>query len=225
MPIRAVAYVDGFNLYHGIHGLRTPHLKWLDLWALCKQFAPAPDIDLLRVVYCSAFATWLPDSYRRHREYLRALTATGVTPLMGRFKRKDRGCFSCGAQWTDHEEKESDVNLAVQLTIDAFRNVFDLALLITADSDFVPAVRAVKTELPKKEIRIVTPVGQSPSVDLINAAGGSQQGRRMKLVHVEHSLLPEVVLDASGTVVASRPHEYCPVSATAARSAPPGTHP
>jgi hypothetical protein len=61
--IRVAAFVDGFNLYHALRDLKLDHLK-----------------------------TWQPDSYRRHREYVRALQAIGVKVVMGRFKGEDRRC-------------------------------------------------------------------------------------------------------------------------------------
>ena len=35
---RAVAFIDGFNLYHAICALEANHLKWVDLWALFYYF-------------------------------------------------------------------------------------------------------------------------------------------------------------------------------------------
>ena len=46
---------------------------------LCRRLQP---LSLVEVFYFSAYATWRPNSYRRHREYVRALQATGVTIVM-----------------------------------------------------------------------------------------------------------------------------------------------
>jgi len=61
-----VAFVDGFNLYHAIKDLGQNELRWLDIRKLCSFCAPAPKFQLEDVYYFSAYATWLPDSYRRH---------------------------------------------------------------------------------------------------------------------------------------------------------------
>ena len=84
--MKNAAFIDGFNLYHAIHDLRQDHLKWVDLRKLCREFAPSPEHELEDVFYFSAFATWRPDAYRRHREYVKALEASGVTPIMGRIQ-------------------------------------------------------------------------------------------------------------------------------------------
>ena len=80
--IRVAAFVDGVNLYHALRYLGGNHLKWLNLRMLCENFAPGPALFLVEVFYFSAYATWRPNSYRRHREYVRALQATGVTVVM-----------------------------------------------------------------------------------------------------------------------------------------------
>lgn len=76
-----------------------------------------------------------------------------MTPVLGRLKEKDRECFACGKTWTDHEEKETDVNLAVYLIDLAYQDAYDRALLFSGDSDLVPAVRLVKRRFPKKSFR------------------------------------------------------------------------
>jgi hypothetical protein len=35
---RVICFVDGFNLYHAIHYLKAPHLKWVNLWSLASVF-------------------------------------------------------------------------------------------------------------------------------------------------------------------------------------------
>jgi len=153
---RIIAYIDGFNLYHAIDNLQKPHLKWLDLWALCVSIARRGEA-LAAVEYFSAYATWLPGAHQRHIEYVKALRYRGVTCNMGHFKDKTRTCKKCGAAWTQHEEKETDVHIASRLVADAYRDRFDRALLITADSDLAPALDIVRNAFPKKKLFVVAP--------------------------------------------------------------------
>ncbi len=88
--MKVAAFIDGFNLYHAIDDIGMDHLKWVNLYRLCKHFAPDPDNELVNVYYFSAFATWRKDAYKRHRAYVKALRATSVIPVMGKFKQKDR---------------------------------------------------------------------------------------------------------------------------------------
>ncbi len=208
--MRVSAFIDGFNLYHALDGTRRHYLKWLDLRRLCLEFAPPPGQVLGKVYYFSAYATWRPDAYARHRPFVAALKARGVDPVMGLFKEKNRSCRACGSAWTDHEEKETDVNIALYLLRDAQLDLYDRAIVISGDSDLAPAVRMVRELYPIKTIRILTPFGRDHSMDLVRAAGGVPNARRMKLIHVERCLLPEQVTDIQGKVVAVRPDKYRP---------------
>jgi hypothetical protein len=99
-------YVDGFNLYHALLRLKDPKVEWLDLHALCLRLIQPKTEQITAINYFSAYADWLPDKMRRHREYVRALEATGVTPILGHFKVKDRKCIKCKATWVAYEEKK-----------------------------------------------------------------------------------------------------------------------
>jgi hypothetical protein len=90
--LRIRAYIDGYNLYHAILRFREPHLKWLNLWALCERFVPTVTGTLKGVHYFSAYATWLPASMARHKAFVAALKSVGVQVNLASFKEKDRRC-------------------------------------------------------------------------------------------------------------------------------------
>ena len=146
---RVIFFIDGFNLYHAIKSLQANHLKWLDLKTLCQNFAPSPQFTIENIHYFSAYATWLLGAFHRHKIYLQALRSTGVVPVLGKFKKKDSGCKQCGSTWKSHEEKETDVNIALHILDQAYRNKFDRAIIISADSDFSPAVKLVRKRFPE----------------------------------------------------------------------------
>lgn len=92
------AYIDGFNLYKSALEKR-PELKWLDLIKFSE--ASQPGHSLNQVFYFTArikerFSG--DDAPRRQHAYLRALQATGVEIVLGRFT-KDR-------DWLRLESKE-----------------------------------------------------------------------------------------------------------------------
>jgi hypothetical protein len=59
------------------------------------------------------------------------------------------------------EEKGSDVNLATYLIHDAWRNLFDVAVVLSQDTDLVEPVRIVRDEIGK-DIGVVWLDGQRP---------------------------------------------------------------
>lgn len=212
--MRIIAYIDGFNLYHAIdeigkpnpqkphaNTVRKPHLKWLNLWSLCQGLL-RPGEELVEVNYFSAYATWRPDAHQRHIEYVKALEHVGVRCIMGHFKDKRRGCRSCGAQWTGHEEKETDVHIAGRLVFDAFENRFDRLFLITADSDLAPALNLVRAKFPAKKIFVVAPPGR------YNHARSLQPNYTLTPGRLAQHLLPASACDENGRVLFTRPLAY-----------------
>jgi uncharacterized LabA/DUF88 family protein len=204
---RVVVYVDGFNLYHAIADLNRPHLKWVDLWGLSNSLLRTGE-TLAKVLYFSAYATWLPAQYARHREFVAALTATGVTPHLARFKEKQESCKRCKHTWKGHEEKETDVHVALCVLEDALDNAFDRAIIISADSDLVPVVRKVRLRLPGKEVFLAIPPGRfSRARDLIAVCSSKTE---VTLGRISKHLLPHQIVDSSGKVIATRPSSYDP---------------
>lgn len=207
MANRLALYVDGFNFYHAVSNLKRPHLKWVDLFRLAQQLAREHE-TVVAVRYFSAFATWLPRPYARHRQFVKALQARGVDAVMAHFKKRTMHCHSCGASWVSREEKETDVHLALRLLADAEDDVFDRGMLLTADSDLVPALKMLKSRHPDKNITIAAPPKRY------------SQGRHLKQISdsyfsispgkMERSLLPERVCDSDGVMVAERPRQYAP---------------
>ncbi|MHC8507898.1 MAG: NYN domain-containing protein [Rhodospirillales bacterium] len=214
MADRAAFFIDGFNLYHAINNLKKPHLKWLNLWSLGKRLIPQHSEVLVRVAYCSAYPTHIPDKpdkMVRHREYVKALQAAGVECIMGNFKKRPKTeCKSCGHTWQTHEEKESDVNLAVYLLDGAHLNEFDHAYLVTSDSDFAAVVRLFQRRFPNKKITSVAPPGR-------RHAGAIKEhvtdAFSLKESQLAACLFPEKVLNERGAVAAVRPEFYAPPDA------------
>ena len=87
---RVACFVDGFNLYHAIADLKENHLKWINLWKLAEAFVKPTQETLESVFYFTAYPTWLVGPYRRHKIYVQAQTAVGVTPIIGHFKEKQK---------------------------------------------------------------------------------------------------------------------------------------
>ena len=205
--IRSSFFIDGFNLYHALARLDGNHLKWVDLHKLMlRQIQPKSE-KIGQIFYFSAFAQWKPAQRERHEHYVKALRSVGVTDVMGHFKEKDRSCRKCGASWKGHEEKETDVNIALYLLNEAFRDSYDRAYVVSRDSDLKPAVEMIRRQFPKKEMIIVAPPHLGHSNDLISVASGK---RKIRLEQIETCLFPEVILDAKGNEIARRPTQYKP---------------
>jgi uncharacterized LabA/DUF88 family protein len=211
--IRVVCYIDGFNIYHAIDdmsrasGGKLHHLKWLDLRKLACVFTDAAVHEVVAVKYFSAYATWKPQQHERHQIYVKALTASGVQPIMGQFKEKDIYCPECKLTHKGHEEKESDVNIAVHLLSDAYNDRFDQAFIISRDSDLSGPIRYIRAEFPKKRVKIIAPPQRGHSKELWALATTRASISRE---HLEKCLLPETIIGPKGEAVCTRPVRYGP---------------
>lgn len=206
--IKIAAFIDGFNLYHAIHDLGQNHLKWVDLRALMACFIDPNVHEIGKVYYFSAYATWLPGPYARHQAYVAALETRGITPIMAAFKEKSRKCFGCGQSWLAHEEKESDVNIAVQMIESAGADEFDQAFLVTGDSDLRAPLRFLRKHFPQRGIKVIAPPGRRHSKELWALA---THRAAVRIEHLERSLLPAAVRLPNGSTV-TRPKSYDPSS-------------
>jgi NYN domain len=186
------------------------HLKWVDLRKLIETFMDVSRHEVTAIYYFSAFATWMPDAHLRHQQYVEALKARGVTPVIGRFKAKDAYCRACRKPYKTHEEKETDVNIALWLLNEAYKNNYDHAFILSRDSDLTPAIRMVLEQFPDKKIKIISPPNAGHSKEMGGLVGKNMLAS-VKLVHLERCLLPATITDPdSGLVVARRPTSYDP---------------
>jgi len=205
---RLNCYIDGFNLYHSIDDLgpKFNYLKWLNLWSLADAFVKTSTEQLQSVYYFSALAYWLKEPRKRHEEFIKAIRHFGVTPILGNFKKKPGFCKSCGAKWTAHEEKQSDVNIAAYLIHHFHMNQFDKALIMTADSDLCPAIQLILDSYTDKEIVILVPPNR---YKITRELRGIVTAQKIKQKHLTNNQLPDIIRDkTTGKIVASRPKKY-----------------
>jgi uncharacterized LabA/DUF88 family protein len=192
--------IDGFNVYHSVRAAAEStgaSLKWLDLRSLCSSYLSAIGgaAQLERVYYFSAYAHFLtpkdPGVIVRHKTYVSALRATGVVPMMGRFKWKPRWCPTCKVENPGHEEKETDVAIAVMLMELCIEDAFDTAVLVSGDTDLLPAIRTARRLYPDKQVWVAFPHGRY-NAELAEAADNSITIKRKK--YAQHPLADPVVL-------------------------------
>lgn len=196
---RAAVYVDGFNLYHAIHDLGEPFLKWNCIWNLGEIFAHKGGYDLVRVTFCTAFPTHKDHGTKdRFRAYTNALKARGVNVIEGHYLEE-----RTTGQW---KEKQSDVNLALSCISDAYNGVFDAAYLVTADSDQAATARVFRDEFPEKRLIPVAP----PKKPIPKKTQSfSERGFVISKDMIEACVMSGFVPGKSGGLI-RRPAEYDP---------------
>jgi len=146
-------YIDGFNLYYG--AVKDTPYRWLDIAALCARMLPNDTIRSIK--YFTAIVSARPHDPQqpaRQQVYLRALrTLPSVSIIFGHFLTHSTRMVLTNSNppqkvWVDKtEEKGSDVNIAAHLLRDAFMKQFEVAALVSNDSDLMEPVRMVSREL------------------------------------------------------------------------------
>jgi uncharacterized LabA/DUF88 family protein len=199
---RVAAYIDGFNLYFGIRKDGRRHL-WLDLECLVRSLLK-PHQQLVTVRYFTARVRNDPVAEQHQETYLKALQAhSSVLDIrQGRFQRKSKSCYSCHSSWFEYEEKETDVSLSVSLLEDGVNGLYDMALIVSADSDMTPAVRALKRLAPG--VRVVA--AMPPNRNSAGLAAACDAAIPIGIAKVRRAQLPEIV--TAGPRSLTRPERW-----------------
>jgi uncharacterized LabA/DUF88 family protein len=210
MEKQAVFLVDGFNLYHSLRQLGKicgKQVKRLDIRELVNMSAskvrsvfPGERVAVKEIFYFSALATHLTttdrDVVNRHCTYISALESTGVKVVLSKFKPKDVTCPACRKEFTRHEEKETDVALGLSL-VESFARGADAVVLVSGDSDLMPAIRSARRLFPHKKIGVAFPFNRR-TTELEQAVDFSFQIRQKE---VERSEFPATLKLPSGTEI------------------------
>ncbi len=204
---RTSYYVDGFNLYHAIKPLACPELKWLNLHALATSFLRQRD-TLAEVTYFTAMLMWNTEKCRRHRAYIDALSAYGVRVVESKFIKSNRFCRQFGRYCDFHEEKQTDVALAVKVLRDAQAGSIERAILVTADSDQIPLVRQLRESFPSLSVEIAAPPGRMREARQLCSV--ASRFSEISPGRLRTCLLPRNVVDEEGRIVAVCPARYLP---------------
>ncbi len=190
--MRTCVYIDGFNLYRG--ALKDSPYRWLDLKALMIHTLPK-DADVVKIKYFTAAVHNTEDNpsiANRQDVYLRALAKyiPEIEIHKGRFKAKKKYLplveplenGDSSAYVRTFEEKRTDVNIAIHLVNDAWKDSYDWAFVVSTDSDLCGAVQMVVEER-EKAVGLVIPTNRAKPKELAQHA--------FTVRHITHKSLAE----------------------------------
>ena len=169
---RVTFYIDGFNFY-GLKRMciadrRWMQFYWIDVVSLCKSFLQAEQ-TLERVVYFTA-SPLDPGSVSRQGAFLNAnkFRNPGTFEIVrGKYLTKEIVCPSCNFSITRPEEKKTDVNISIRMLEDCMRKRTDKVVLVSADSDLIPPLTAIRRLFPDIGIGVYFPPANC-SGDIMN---------------------------------------------------------
>jgi len=199
---RSIVYIDGFNLYYG--ALKDGPYKWLNLERYFHLLRPHDQIEKIRYFTAQVVGA----AAIRQAAYLSAIeTLPLVEVILGQFKTKQiKGlCRSCplpSAQYiTTYEEKRTDVNIALWMLHDAHRDLCDRMILVSGDSDLVPAIAMVKNQYPTKEIIVYIPALDRVRGAAVELRSIAHKNRTLPLHLLSKSQFPASIPSGSGSPI------------------------
>lgn len=211
--LRVYCFVDGFNLYHAIQWFadgvddeqkrQYRQYKWLSLISLAKCYVSSQSQELVGVELFTTVTHWDQGKALRHKQFKMAQECEGVKITCGHFKEKQMLCkATCRAVYSDWQEKQTDVNIAVRMVELAHAEAYDKAIIISGDTDLIPAIQLVRT-VYKRHVAAVVPIGRRGE-DIESACDSKF---KMTEDHLSRSHLPNKLRHPSGQWVL-KPYEY-----------------
>ncbi|MEI6749483.1 MAG: NYN domain-containing protein [Bacteroidota bacterium] len=116
-----------------------------------------PDQELSAIKYFTSSVSNDPGKQKRQITFIEALETTGKKIYYGHYQKGAIECRRCGNIWAIYNEKMTDVNIASQMMIDAFTDQYDMAMLISGDSDLVPPIREIHSHFSEKRVFVAFP--------------------------------------------------------------------
>ncbi len=145
-------YIDGFNFYYSIYNNKKLHrcLCWCDFRKLAEKHLLTDDYKLDKIKYFTSLVGEHGGVIEQERQKLwlqAARNIDGLEIIKGYYQKHDH---------KPREEKQTDVNIAVEMLMDSFlHDDFDKALLLSGDLDLAPAALAIAEKLPEAKAKTV----------------------------------------------------------------------
>lgn len=135
---RAEIFVDGTNFHLSRRESGTSYP--IDINLLARRLSRGYHFVKLRY-YTSPLPHPNSPAYQAQQRFFAELEKSGrIDLVLGR--HEPRVDPATGKRY--HVEKETDVNLAVDMVVGAYEERYDVALLVAGDTDYVRAIRAVQ---------------------------------------------------------------------------------
>ncbi|MEK7480778.1 MAG: NYN domain-containing protein [Patescibacteria group bacterium] len=138
MNNRLFILIDGSNFYHRLKELELAHLLTFNYAAFSKLLARDTGAQTRRY-YIAAVQVEKGNIKsekleKAQRKLLQQLVNSGWEYILGHMMKTD----------SLYHEKGVDVRIATDLLIGAYENLYDTAILVSSDTDLIPAIRQVR---------------------------------------------------------------------------------
>jgi uncharacterized LabA/DUF88 family protein len=216
---RIIYYIDGLNLHFSFRKKTWEELNWLDIVKFCGNHLPARcNCSNLTVKYYTSLfekhsrAGKAQDAFIKANEKINTGRNT-LEIIKGKHQMGSSWCGTCQDETPKINEKKTDVNIAIDMLEDAvIKNVCDISVLISNDTDLVPSIKKIQQYKPQHRIVILVPPTDNINYDLQYAAGSRTDENVIVFLRGEYTnylnakLDEAVVINATHSV--NRPDIY-----------------
>jgi len=199
---KSIIYIDGFNLYYG--AVKDTPWKWLNIEKYFALLLPHDDIQTIKY-----FTAEIVGSHKPNQDvFIRALlTLDKIQVIYGLFKYKKVKCLVKNCTYKGEkmfhvpEEKRTDVNIAVHMLDDVFNDRCDRLIIISGDSDLVPAIKTVKKIAPNKKVIVYVPAKNEIRGAAIELRKSSDRHKTLPNNLLSKAQFPDTFTDINGNVI------------------------
>lgn len=174
--MKTICYVDGYNLFYGC--LKYGRHKWLDLYQLLNDqilHSQSASSELIKIKFFTAnirakLASHGDLAEKSQRDYHRALEKLypdTIEIIKGYYSPPKKEWM---LDYVDPpnkkqrvpvwrmEEKQTDVNIAIEAYRDASKGLAEHQVFISNDSDLEPALKAIREDFDHIHLGLIMPV-------------------------------------------------------------------
>ena len=166
--------IDGLNFYYSILSVKKDtgiNTKWFDYSSLCEFYKNDlskklnKQIKINGIFYFTSIIiktfNMSNEEYSKHKNYqmnyLKVLKDLGLEIEMSNFKKLNLKCPKCNLNYYKPREKQTDVKIATKIFEIFYKEIANIIVIISGDTDLVPAIKMAKTLFSDKLIGVVIP--------------------------------------------------------------------
>ncbi|MCR4335376.1 MAG: NYN domain-containing protein [archaeon] len=147
---KILIFIDGSNLYHDL--IKNFNHASLDFVKFTESLAGKNKLGAVYYYSAPLMQKDNPEAYKKQQKFFSSLEKMPkIEVKLGRLEKRPNG---------PPVEKGVDVRMAVDIVTHAYSNIYDTAIIVSGDSDFVPAIKAAQ-DFGKKIINISFPKTKS----------------------------------------------------------------
>ncbi len=143
---RVMIFIDGSNFYHNL----KKHYKKTQIdFALLVEKLTGNDREIVRTYYYNSpiDRNMNEEEYRKQQKFFEKIKRIDCFEIkLGRLQNNEDG---------SKKEKGTDVNIAVDMITKAYKDQYDVAILISGDADLAQVVQEVKDLAKHVELAVV----------------------------------------------------------------------